>query len=143
MIAFDYNAFIAAYPAFNDTTPYPQTLISNYWTMGTAFIDPTDYGWMTTQQRTVALQLMTAHLTALGDMIMSGNAPVIVNSTTIDKITVSLTPPPVKNQFQWWLNTTPYGMQLNTLLSMCAVGGMYIGGAPERSSFRGSYGQFN
>ncbi len=86
---------------------------------------------------------MTAHLAKIGDMIASGEAPSIVNASTIDKISVTLTPPPAKNQFQWWLNTTPYGAQLLTLLSMAAVGGIYTGGSPERSAFRGAYGRFN
>ena len=60
----------------------------------------------------------------------------------IDKVTVTNMPPPVKNGWQFWLATTPYGMQLWALLKRMAGAGLYIGGLPERRAFRKVFGTF-
>jgi hypothetical protein len=85
---------------------------------------------------------MTAHLAAISVLIAAGQIPGLVQNATIDKITVGLTPPPIPNQFQWWLNITPYGQQLLAMLQVNSVGGFYIGGLPERSAIRKVYGIF-
>lgn len=79
---------------------------------------------------------MTAHLTALSDLAAQSQTPGYEQSATIDKVSVSLTPPPNKNQWQFWLNTTPYGMQLLALLQSKSAGGFYIGGLPETAAFK-------
>lgn len=83
-----------------------------------------------------ALTLLTAHLAALGVLIAAGQVPGLVQTATVDKVSVSLTPPPILTQFQWWLSLTPYGQQLLALLQVASVGGIYIGGLPEISAFR-------
>jgi hypothetical protein len=50
--------------------------------------------------------------------------------------------PPAANAWQYWLNTSPYGMQLLALLQAKGVGGLYVGGLPERDAFRKVYGVF-
>jgi hypothetical protein len=60
-----------------------------------------------------------------------------VQSATIDKITVSLTPPPATSEFLWWLNLTGYGAQLAALLSVHAVGGFFVTAVRSPRGFRG------
>ena len=79
---------------------------------------------------------MTAHLLALSVMIASGNTPGVMVAATIDKISITLEPPPAPNAWQYWLQTTPYGQQLLALLQVASVGGFYAAsGVPGRAGF--------
>ncbi len=142
VVLFNVTAFRAAFPEFANTTLYPTPLLQGYWDSATCIISDTDYGYLNLKARTRALNLLTAHLAKLGTMIAAGETVGLVNSATIDKVSVSLTPPPNKNQWQWWLSLTPYGAELLALLQAQSIGGMYIGGFPERSAFRKAYGVF-
>lgn len=139
---FDIPAFRISYPAFSNTVTFPSGTLQIYWDTATCYIANADYGWLAGDCRYKALTLMTAHLTALSVLIAAGRTPNIVQSSTIDKITVSLVPPPVPNQFRWWLSTTPYGAMLLALLQVRSAGGFYVGGFPERDAFRKAYGVF-
>ena len=136
MITLDIAAFRALFTAFADTTTYPDATITMFWDTAINYVSNADYGELNGSSREYALQLMTAHLLALQAIVNKGQTPSMVNSSTIDKISVSLTVAPVKNQWQWWLNLTAYGQQLLALLQIKAVGGLYIGGLPERAAFR-------
>jgi hypothetical protein len=136
MITLDIAAFRALFTAFANTTTYPDATITMFWDTATNYVSNADYGELNGSSREYALQLMTAHLLALQAIVNRGQTPSMVNSSTIDKISVSLTVAPVKNQWQWWLNLTAYGQQLLALLQVKAVGGLYIGGLPERAAFR-------
>jgi hypothetical protein len=66
-----------------------------------------------------------------------------VSGASVDKVSVTLTPPPVKSQWQWWMSLTPRGAQLLALLKSKAAGGLYVGGLPaERAAFRKAGGVF-
>lgn len=146
VISFDVAAFRAAFPEFSSATVYPTDTLSMYWDSATIYINPntgnTVIGGLNDASKTRCLNLMTAHLTKLSTLIAAGQAPGFVQSSTIDKISVTITPPPNKNQWQWWLNTTPYGSQLLALLQAKSVGGFYFGGSPELSAFRKVNGVF-
>ncbi|GAB3484394.1 DUF4054 domain-containing protein [Azotobacter salinestris] len=90
------------------------------------------------------IELMTAHLLALRQAAQAGTGGVTgaVTSATVGKVTVSTTPPPVRSSWDWWLSSTPYGAELLALLRSCAVGGLYVGGRPERAAFRSVGGRF-
>lgn len=135
-ITFDVTAFRAQCPAFADATLYPDAILSGYWDAAACHISTADYGSLNGDCRARALNLMTAHLTTLAGIIASGKAPALLQGAGIDKVTVTLTPPPLRSQWQWWLSTTPYGAQLLAILQGKAVGGFYVGGAPERAAFR-------
>lgn len=139
---FDIPAFRISYPAFADETLFPDATLQMYWDTATCYIDNLNWGWLRGDCRYKAITMMVAHLAALSVIIAGGQIPGLVQSATVDKITVSLTPPPLNNQFQWWLSLTPYGQQLLALLQVSSVGGFYIGGAPERSAFRQVGGGF-
>ena len=136
VITFDVTLFRAQFPAFADPRTYPDLVLQMYWTIGTNFISSNNVGSLNGDSRILALNAMCAHLAALSGLIASGQTPNIIQGSTIDKVSVTLVPPPVQSEWRWWLNTTPYGMMLLTLLQARSAGGFYIGGLPERSAFR-------
>jgi hypothetical protein len=142
VISFDIAAFRELYPAFANETTYPNTLLENNWSIAILYISDQDYGWVQGNARAQALNMMTAHLTALGDLIASGETLSIPVSASVGDVSVNLLAPPAKNQWQWWLNLTPYGAQLLALLTALSRGGIYVGGAPERAAFRKVGGVF-
>lgn len=135
VIVFDYNVFITAFPAFANPVLYPQATIQMYWTMATSYVDDCNYGWLQCLDRQLAINLMCAHLLALSVIIARGQYPQVIQGSTIDKISVTLTPPPLVNQWDWWLNSSPYGMQLHSLLQANSVGGWYVGGSAPLAGF--------
>ena len=137
ILTFDVTAFRLLFPAFADPTVYPDARLQMYWDMAISYIsDVANYGWLQGLDRQLALNLLTAHLAAISDIILAGQVPNLMQTATIDKVSVGLTPPPIPNQWQWWLNQTGYGQQLLALLQAKSVGGFYVGGLPERSAFR-------
>lgn len=139
VFTFDAAAFKAAFPAFASVD---DLTLQGYWDAAVCYISPNNYGWLVDDCRLRALNLMTAHLARLAEIIATGQLPGLEQSASIDKISVTMTPPPVKNQFHWWLSLTPYGQQLLALLLARSAGGFYIGGLPERAAFRKVGGLF-
>ena len=136
LLTFDYTLFKTQCPAYANPAVYPQALMQSYWNIATNYVSNVgNFGVLQGDSRQYALNLMVAHLTYLAGLIAAGQVPGLMQNATIDKVTVGLTPPPLKNQFQWWLSLTPYGQQLLALLQVSAVGGFYIGGSPVRASF--------
>jgi Protein of unknown function (DUF4054) len=142
MGSINYNdtAFRALFPAFANPTTYPTSAIQIYWNTATAYVSNSTggcfTGGMTPAQQTLALNQMTAHLVYLNGLVASGNTPGVVVGATIDKVSVTLEPPPVPNQWQFWLNQSPYGQQLLALLQVVSVGGFYASSAvPGRAGF--------
>lgn len=142
-IVFDYDTFIVQFPAFSNPTKFPEATLQMYWDAGTNYVSDQDgCGYLQGAGRTLALNLMTAHLTALSVVVAGGQVPGLVQAAGIDKVNVTLTPPPLKNQWQWWMSLTPYGQQLFALLQINSVGGFYIGGRSELAAFRRVGGGF-
>lgn len=139
---FDVTTFRVQYPSFSNATLFPDVVLQQYWDAATCYISNSNYGNLGTCCTPLALNLMTAHLTQLSTIIANGQVPYLMQNATIDKVSVGLTPPPVPNQWQWWLNQTAYGQQLLALLKALSVGGFYAGGLPERDAFRKVYGTF-
>jgi uncharacterized protein DUF4054 len=133
---FDVTKFRLTYPAFADPLKYPDALLQQNFDFSGCYVTNDNYGWLRGDCRYNALTLMTAHLTALYDINKSGQIAGQIQDATIDKISVSLTPPPNPNEWQWWLSQTGYGQQLLALLQVNSAGGFYIGGLPEKSGFR-------
>jgi hypothetical protein len=147
-ITFDVAAFRLAYPEYANTPPTDATLQA-YFNTASAYINPySGVNWcnpiigMNLAQQTLALNLLTAHLAYISGLIAQGQVPGLMQNATIDKVSVGLTPPPLKTQFMWWLSVSPYGQQLAALLQVASVGGTYIGGLPERAAFRRVLGGF-
>jgi hypothetical protein len=145
-IAFNPAAFRVLYPQFANAGTYPDVMLNDWWATATSIVSADDYGCLvlTGTKRVQALNLLTAHIGTLFQRIQAGETmPVMPQSATIDKTAVTLTPPPTKTQFQWWLSLTGYGAQVLMLLQVAAVGGFYAGvGYPERAAFRKAGGFF-
>lgn len=135
---FDPNAFRVTYPQFASVGSFPDALLQAYFETSAVYLGKRlncNY-FMNNPRLILALNLMTAHFASISAMIASGNTPGIMTGATIDKISITMEPPPVESQFAWWLNQTPYGAQLYALLSIVSVGGAYFGGRPEIPGFR-------
>lgn len=136
-ITIDVSAFRAQCPEFASVPQYPDTTVEGYWGAAASYVSPTDYGYLSGDTRARAINLMCGHLMKLADLLVEGNAAGVVTQAGVDKVTVQLAPPPVRSQWQWWLCTTPYGAQLLALLQAKAIGGLYVGGRPDATQFRG------
>ena len=141
-LTFDVAVFRQQFPAFADSVIYPDPQLEMWWGIATDYISKNNTGYLKDASRSYALNLMTAHLQVLSTQAATGEDSGVMQSAGIDKISVSLVPPPIKNGWQYWLNQTTYGKQLLALLSVKGVGGLYIGGLPEKSAFRKVYGVF-
>lgn len=139
-ITYNDAAFRALFPAYANSVTYPVTSVQVFWDTATAYVGNSTGGCytgkMTAAQQMLALNQMTAHLLCLSDLISSGNTPGVVVGGTVDKVSVTLEPPPAPNQWQYWLQTSPYGQQLLSLLQIASVGGLYVSsGVPGRAGF--------
>lgn len=140
-ISFNSALFRATAPAFSNTFKYTDPMIQAQWDLATSYLSNNTatgcYNGMTLAQQTSSLNLMTAHLMALNSAIAAGQPTGLLQGATIDKVSVQLTPPPEVNQWQWWLNQTPYGQQLLALLEIASAGGRFFSsGVPVVPAFR-------
>ena len=140
----DLAAFRAAFPKYSNATTYPDAQVNAMFATAGFYISLCDAPPPGLQgaQLNWALQLLTAHLLFQADLILQGKTFVIVSASSVDKVSVSLLTPPVDDTFDWWLATTPYGLQLSAMLSVNSVGGFSIGGSPELGAFRKAGGRF-
>lgn len=141
----DIATFRLLFPAFADETKFPDPYIQAQWDMATSYLGSVDGCLFGGAELQTALNLMTAHLMQLNVLIAAGGSAGtggVLTGATIDKVTVTMAPPPFKNGWAWWLEQTPYGAQLWALLTMKSAGGFYAGGLPERRAFRKVYGTF-
>lgn len=140
---FNYALFQQQCPEFA-ASPVQATL-QIYFDMATQYADPNDNwcGGFNGAALDLVLNLLTAHIAKIQQYITDGQDIVIVSSSTIDKVSVSLLNPPIKDSFQYWLMTTPYGKQIAALARAKFSGGFYSApGLPERRAFRKVGGTF-
>jgi hypothetical protein len=138
ILTLDPLTFRQSFPAFANPVQYTDATLGIWFGMATTIISDIDYGFLNGTARQNALYLVTAHIMQLG-INAAGNdgaSPGFITEAQVDKVRVQVQPPPVKSQLGWWFNQTAYGAQLWAMLQLAAVGGMYIGGAPELSAFR-------
>lgn len=140
---YDDALFRAQFVAFANTATYPQAVISAQFDVASLYIGNEDWWILNGAALVLAINALTAHLLQLNKNAARGTgATGLKTGATVDKVSVSLQPPPVKTAWQQWLSLTPYGLQLWTLLSIKSAGGFYVGGAFERAGFRKSGGLF-
>lgn len=145
ILTFDPALFRQQFPAFADVALYPDAQLQRYWDMAVCYSTDVDYckaelGVISCRQ--TALNMLTAHLLTIGTGAVTGQTVGMVQSATVDKVSVTIQAPENPNQWQWWLNKTPYGQMYLALLRAKSAGGFYIGGSPERSAFRSVGGGF-
>jgi hypothetical protein len=130
--------FRALFPAFASTVTFPLASLSLYWGVATQYVCQwPQYGdGYNLAQQTLALNQMTAHLVQLNNQAATGQQAGIVTAASVGAVNVTLQPPPEVDQWQWWLNQTPYGQQFLALAQVDTVGGFYIAdGVPARGMF--------
>lgn len=119
-------------PAFKDTKKYTDTMLCNVLELAQQYISPLNFCNLQGKSRKFAIYLMAGHVQILQDNILSGNASNgFQTSASIDRVSVSVAPPPIKSQMDYWLSQTPYGQQLLALLEMHTAMGFYVGGSKE------------
>lgn len=143
-VTLDITKFRKMFPAFADAVKWPDELIQVYWAQAKCMMDDQCYsGCLPCGECTeIHMYMLLAHLLALHLNTVRGKQGGFVNSSTVDKVTVSKVAPPVVDMFDWWMSQTPYGQQLLTILLIDSVGGFSVGGLPERQGFRKIYGSF-
>ena len=122
--------FIQDFPEFaNDDI----NSIKSFITQAGCYVSTNNVGVLRNDCRKLAIELMVGHLLTLQNKINSGQtATGQVASTSIDAVSVSLVPPPNKNQYEYWLNLTPYGQRLLALLVAKSPAGFYMVGSYHR-----------
>lgn len=136
-VTFDPAYFRDKFPQFSDNPPWTDAVLTGYFDTAGLYVKGDGYPCVISSDAAAwGLYLMTAHLAALSVMVANGETPGLVSQSQIDKISVTLTMPPLPNQWQWWLNLTPYGQQLLALYQVKSAGGFYVGGLPETAAFR-------
>lgn len=135
--------FRAQFPAFANTTMFPEAMLSGYWTTGTAYINADGGpGWRNAAQLQRAMDLMCAHLAQIATQLANGQPIGVMTAATEGSVSITLQPPPTKTAFGYWLASTPYGVELRGLLGIVAGVGFYVGGSLERAGFRKIGGVF-
>ena len=133
--------FRALFPIFSEKCTFAADTVveMNFDTAGLYMSScwPSNSQGMTLKQQTYALYLMTAHLISLTQLAAKQQAGNI-ESASIDKVSITVKLPELKNQWEWWMNQTPFGQNLWALLQTISTGGFYIGGRPELAAFRRS-----
>ncbi len=133
---YDDVGFRAQFPEFASSITYPLATLSGYFTIAGQYLNPNDGNTLTGTVLQTALNMMTAHLARSFAMLNAGQTTVVIAGSAEGSVSVSLTPPLTKNGWQWWLATTPYGMQLRALLEVKSMLVQYVGGSLDRASFR-------
>lgn len=149
MPAYNDATFRAQFPEFTDPTLYPAATLQVYFGMAQLFIqaDGNPCAILSGDALQLALNYLTAQLYTLGKNAAASATPGadqggFETSATIGEISVAKLAPPAKDMWEWWLSQTPYGQSLAALLSLLSVGGFYVGGLAEGSSFRKAGGIF-
>lgn len=137
---FDLPTFQALFPALTNVTVSTGPL---FWGAATSSMSDQDNCAIEGDSLQYALNLLTAHIAALAKLLASGQTTVaVMTGASVDKVSVSVSPPPARDAWDYWLQTTPYGLNFLALLEMKSSGGWYFGGAPERQGFRKARGVF-
>ncbi len=145
MAAFTFNPvrFREDFRAFADATRFPDALLQGYFDAAGCYVSNINSGCLRGTCRERALNLMTAHLCRISELVQQGKTPGVETSASVGSVSVSQTPPPFgTSEWSWWLNTTPYGQELLALLSGVVAGGLYLNGRAERAAFRKVGGRF-
>lgn len=129
-MTFDVAAFRTAFIEFQQT-PEPNILSWSNLAANSAMSS-----WYASTNLTEQ-QLLVAHIGKMMTDAATGDGVTgAVTSASEGSVSASFQPPPAKSALQYWLSSTPYGVQLWALLSIAGAAGASVGGLPERSAFR-------
>lgn len=140
----DIDAFRTMFPAYADYQKFSDDMIEMWLNVANVHLKK---GWaLSDKTYDHAIMLMLAHLLhgvakSLDANSESGSTG-IVTSATQGSVSVSFATPTTKDAWEFWLASSPYGLQLWALLQQLGSGGLFIGGLPERSAVRKVGGVF-
>ena len=138
LLTYNDALFRAQCPMYASTAQYPEPTLQAFWNSATYYMSNVgNFGSLQGDARQYGLNLMLAHLVYISGLIAQGQVPYVLGASTIDKVSITAVPPPLKNQWGWWMQVSPYGQELWALLQANSVGGFYVGGSPTLSAFRG------
>lgn len=136
----DFDAFRMMFPAFADDRKYPDEMLE-MWSDASSF--HLQQSWSLNGERfEYAQKLMMAHLVYTSEKGSEGNGSGMVASASEGSVSVSFSVPTTKNGWEFWLASSPYGLQLWALLKQLGAGGRFVGGLPERTAVRKVGGVF-
>lgn len=132
-IVLSVEQFRKDFDAFADNTKYSDAKLNTFISRAYKYCSNKVRFVLDDCERLLAIELMTAHLLTLKDMMDNGN-PTLgqVGSSTIGSVSVSLVAPLNRNALQYWLNLTGYGKDYLALLASHAPMGFYAGGSFQR-----------
>lgn len=147
MAQYDDQFFRQQLIAFKDPAVYPEAILEAYWDMAREFIAVKDSPCyiLNGKSLVMAVNYLAAHLYVIGAQSLDGaddgsgggnEQGGFSTSASVGEVSVAKLAPPAKDGWQFWLASTPYGTALWALLGLKAVGGMSVGGLPERDGFR-------
>jgi len=134
-VTLDIASFRSRFTEFSDETLYPDATITTTWDTAIIYVSDVTNDCFSDDKLELALQQMTAHLLKIQSIVSSGGMSGTVTSSSIDKVSVTLASPKNNDEFEFWLNQTPYGQQLLALLNTICSGGFYIGGDYPRMAY--------
>lgn len=140
---FDVAAFRKQFPRFADVDKYPDDVLSGYFDMATCYMNDCDNAAIWGKCLQMALNLLTAHIALLFDLINDGENPVgITTSASVGDVSINTQVLQTTSARKAWLLQTAYGQQYLAFLTSRSSGGFYFGGRPESRAFRKVGGKF-
>lgn len=125
------SGFRQIFPAFSDTEKYSDAFIQSMLDMAQTYISPQENCLINSATIKNMIYLMTAHLAQINSSLANGKDVGQISSASVGGVSVSKVVPKNTTELDYWLNTTPYGMQLLATLSSLSAIGLYIGGQKE------------
>ena len=120
------DIFISQFPEFANSEN-----IDNMIGRATLYITP--FNALCCDRQQYVVFLLTAHFLALQNNINDGDSSGgLETGATVDKVSVSIAPPPFTDGFEYWLSQTTYGQQLLAFLNILSATPNYIGGSFQR-----------
>ena len=130
--------FRDAFPEFANTTKYPNAYVNRHLAVAQIYISNQNF-LIRPNVRKLAIQYMAAHLITLETTDANGNfvgwsdmaTGGAVTSSHIGDVSVSLHPPIATEEWELWLESTPYGKMLISLLELQKPTFIYKMGRPN------------
>lgn len=136
-LIFNAEVFREQIVQYADAALYPDALLLSYWNFSLNFCSEKINIFAQISSQQLILNLFIAHFIYINHKLNRKDLPVVLASSSAGAESASFTPPPVGNSpFRYWLSTSPYGNQILGILDLLGVGGILIGGSPEKSAFR-------
>ena len=120
------QVFIAQFPEFEnaDNIELMITRALNYFR---------PYNFFCPEEWQYVIFLLTAHLLTQQAAIKNGDSTGgLQTSASIDKVSVSIAPPPFSDGWGYWLSQSRYGQELLALLELKIATPGYVGGSFQR-----------